>query len=110
MRPRIISLVISFWWDQLIQTRSTTPAPPHKTLPSAETLAESSIDKNDALKDIPKNSDISKPSNVHPYVPKNPVCRKKILGTLALSILKSVHPLISPMIFYKLCSVVTSKY
>jgi hypothetical protein len=32
---------------------------------------------------------------------------KKIIGTLTLSILKSVHTLISPIIFNKLCSVAT---
>ncbi len=44
-----------------------------------------------------------------------PACRKtlraeKMTGTLTLSILKSVHTLISPIIFYKLCSVATPRY
>jgi hypothetical protein len=39
--------------------------------------------------------------NVHPCVPK------KIIDTLTLSILKSVHTSISSIIFYKLCSVAT---
>ena len=32
---------------------------------------------------------------------------KKIIGTLTLNILKSVHTSIFPIIFYKLCSIVT---
>ena len=34
---------------------------------------------------------------------------KKIVGTLTLSILKSVHTSISPIFFYKLCSVATPR-
>jgi hypothetical protein len=33
-----------------------------------------------------------------------------MIGTLTLSILKSMHTLISPLIFYKLCSVATPKH
>jgi len=35
---------------------------------------------------------------------------KKIIGTLTLNILKSVHILISLIIFYKLCSVATLRH
>jgi hypothetical protein len=35
---------------------------------------------------------------------------KKIIGTLTLNILKSVHTLISPIIFYKLCFIATPGY
>jgi len=35
---------------------------------------------------------------------------KKIIGTLTLSILKSAHTSISPIIFYKLCSVATPEH
>jgi hypothetical protein len=35
---------------------------------------------------------------------------KKIIGTLTLSILKSIYTLISPIIFYKLCSIATPRH
>jgi hypothetical protein len=50
---------------------------------------------------------VGRSSNVHPCVAKNPLCQKKMIGTLTLSILKSVHTSISPIFFYKLCSMAT---